>query len=85
MWIFHGDVDKVVPAQYSRDMVKALRDAGGKPRYTEYEGVGHNSWINAYASDELWIWLFKQRRSEIESTVGQSEVTAEPPMQELGG
>lgn len=70
MWIFHGDADKVVPAQYSRDMVKALREAGGTPRYTEYEGVGHNSWVNAYGSEELWVWLFKQRRKPADSPLG---------------
>ena len=33
----------------SREMIKALKDAGAKPKYTEYPGVGHNSWDRAYA------------------------------------
>ena len=63
MWVFHGDADTVVPVRHSREMVAALRAAGGEPRYTEYPGVGHNAWTPAYDSDETWRWLFEQRRS----------------------
>lgn len=63
IWVFHGDKDKVVPADYSRNMIAALRRAGGSPKHTEYEGVGHNSWSQTYASPETWEWLFQQRRT----------------------
>ncbi|MHC4487701.1 MAG: carboxylesterase family protein [Planctomycetota bacterium] len=62
IWIFHGDKDAVVPVGHSRDMFEALKKAGGDPKYTEYEGIGHNSWDKAYATDELWAWLFAQRK-----------------------
>ncbi len=62
IWIFHGELDRVVPTQHSRDMVAALKKAGGKPTYTEYEGVRHNSWTPAYADKKLWEWLFAQKR-----------------------
>jgi predicted peptidase len=61
-WVFHGADDKVVPAKLSQDLVAALKEAGGKPRYTEYPGVGHNSWDPAYAEKELWTWLFGQKK-----------------------
>jgi predicted peptidase len=61
-WCFHGARDEVVPAQRSREMTEALRAAGGRPKYTEYESVGHNSWDPAYAHRGLFAWLFKQRR-----------------------
>ncbi len=64
IWIFHGDKDRLVSVDYSRDMFEALKKAGGNPRYTEYEGVGHNSWDKAYATDELWAWLFAQRKKD---------------------
>ena len=62
MWLFHGDQDRAVDVQLSRDMDKAIRAAGGDVRYTECPGVGHNSWLNAYWEDELWTWMFAQRR-----------------------
>jgi predicted peptidase len=64
IWVFHGDKDKVVPTDYSRTMVDAIKKAGGAPKYTEYEGVAHNSWSKAYASPETWNWLFVQERDQ---------------------
>ena len=62
IWIFHGEKDRVVPTQHSREMVEALKKVGGKPIYTEYAGVGHGSWAPAYAEEKLWTWLFAQKR-----------------------
>jgi predicted peptidase len=61
-WCFHGDADKPVPVQRSRAMLKALWAAGGHPNYTEYPGVGHNSWDAAYNTEDLYPWLLKHRR-----------------------
>ena len=64
IWIWHGDADKTVPVDRSRKMVEALKAAGAKElKYTEVPDVGHNSWDNTYASDELWTWLLNHRRS----------------------
>ncbi len=62
IWIFHGELDGVVPTIASRNMVTALKKAGGKPTYTEYVGVRHNSWTPAYADEKLWKWLFAQQK-----------------------
>ncbi len=62
IWIFHGEKDRVVPTQHSREMVEALKKVGGKPIYTEYAGVGHGSWTPAYAEEKLWTWLFAQKK-----------------------
>lgn len=62
-WIFHGDADSVVNVSWSRNMVKALKSAGGKTKYTEYPGVKHNSWTKAYATAAMWEWMFAQRRN----------------------
>lgn len=62
VWVFHGGNDTVVKTSRSRDMVKALEEAGGKPKYTEYPGVGHNSWSATYANRDVYKWLFNQRR-----------------------
>ncbi len=61
-WCFHGDKDPAVKVDYSRQMIEALKKAGGDPKYTEYPGVGHNSWDKAYGTDELYDWLFKQHK-----------------------
>ena len=61
-WCFHGDADRAVDVEGSRKMIEALKKAGGDPRYTEYPGVGHNSWDKAYGTDELYDWLLKQHK-----------------------
>lgn len=62
LWIFHGDQDRAVPVDVSRVMVEALKAAGGNPAYTEYAGVGHNSWDWAYTEPALVPWAMAQRR-----------------------
>ena len=61
VWAFHGDADDAVPVAESRQMVAALKAAGGNVRYTEYPGVKHNSWEKAYADPELPAWLVSQK------------------------
>ena len=61
-WCWHGGADGVVKPELSREVIAALKAAGGKPRYTELEGVGHESWDAAYASEDLYRWLFKQKK-----------------------
>ncbi len=61
-WCFHGDADNAVRVERSRDMLRALWAAGGHPNYTEYPGVGHNSWDAAYATNDLYTWMLKHRR-----------------------
>ncbi len=55
--VFHGGSDTVVKTKRSRDMVTALKTVGGKVKYTEYKGVGHNSWDKAYRDEEPMKWL----------------------------
>jgi predicted peptidase len=61
IWLFHGDKDKVVPVQSSRDMVAALKKAGGNPRYTEFKGLKHDLG-GAVQEKDLLPWLFAQKR-----------------------
>ncbi|MFN4261171.1 MAG: alpha/beta hydrolase-fold protein [Gemmataceae bacterium] len=60
-WCFHGDADKAVKVDGSRNMIAALKEAGGNPIYTEYPGVGHNSWDRAYGTAKLYDWLLMQQ------------------------
>ncbi|MDX1943955.1 MAG: prolyl oligopeptidase family serine peptidase [Pirellulaceae bacterium] len=63
IWCFHGSDDTAVKVKRSRDMIKAIESAGGKPKYTEYPGVGHNSWSRTYADPAMFAWLFSQKKS----------------------
>lgn len=62
IWIFHGDADPAVSCQYSREMYKALKNAGANVKYTEYPGVKHQSWEVAFADPELFKWMFAQKK-----------------------
>lgn len=62
IWIFHGAKDTTVPVERSREMVEALKKAGGNPKYTEFPTTGHNAWTPAYNDEKLWDWMFAQRR-----------------------
>jgi predicted peptidase len=62
IWVFHGAKDPAVKVERSRNMVKALKDAGGSPKYTEYPNEAHASWVPAYKDAEMMKWLFAQKR-----------------------
>lgn len=69
IWTFHGDKDTAVKTQRSRDMVAAIKAAGGTLiQYTEYPGVAHNSWTQTYNNDEVLDWLFNQKKITPEPT-----------------
>jgi predicted peptidase len=61
IWVFHGAKDGAVKVERSRDMVEAIKKAGGKPKYTEYPNEGHASWVPAYKDEEMFKWLFEQK------------------------
>jgi predicted peptidase len=61
-WVFHGAKDTAVPLKRSDEMVEALKQAGGAPKYTVYPEAGHDSWTESYNNPELYQWLLAQRR-----------------------
>ncbi|MES2371418.1 MAG: prolyl oligopeptidase family serine peptidase [Bacteroidota bacterium] len=63
VWAFHGSKDKNVPVQYDRDMIAAIKKAGGHPLYTEYPDKAHNPWDKARFTPGLYDWLFAQKRN----------------------
>jgi predicted peptidase len=71
VWAFHAEDDPVVKVSRSRNMVKALQDAGGTVRYTEYPAdkkLGHVSWNEAFNDPGLLPWLFDQTLPETAAT-----------------
>lgn len=71
VWLFHGDEDQIFSAQISRDLTRALQEAEGDVRYTEFQGVGHNSWDPAYSMLDFSEWVLMNRRPEPESDPAQ--------------
>ncbi|HEV3436769.1 MAG TPA: prolyl oligopeptidase family serine peptidase [Gemmata sp.] len=64
IWAFHGGADPLVPVERARDMIAAIKKAGGEPKYTEYKGVGHDSWTPTYRDNEVLDWLFEQKKGK---------------------
>ncbi|MCF0063737.1 peptidase [Dyadobacter chenwenxiniae] len=62
IWAFHGAKDVNVPVSGSRDIITAIKKAGGSPRYTEYPNAGHGIWENVIKTPGLLDWLFAQKQ-----------------------
>ncbi|NLH41425.1 MAG: prolyl oligopeptidase family serine peptidase [Planctomycetes bacterium] len=62
VWVFHGAKDSVVPVRESREMVDALKRAGGDVQYTEYPEANHDSWTETYNNPKLYEWFLSQHK-----------------------
>ena len=79
VWAFHGVLDPTVPVVRTREMIAALEAAGGKPLYSEYPYVKHDSWNIAYAEPELLPWMFAQKRGAVVGWEQAAGPFAQPP------
>lgn len=71
LWAVHGAADQVVPVASTRQMIDAIRQAGGDPKYTELPGVGHNCWTETYQDENGPIpWMFRQKRTLAAESLG---------------
>jgi len=61
-WLFHGDADRVIPVKHSREMFERLKELKADANYTEYPGVDHNSWDNAYTAPAFLEWMFSKHK-----------------------
>lgn len=68
---FHGDNDTVVVPERSRAIINAIKEVGGSPKYTEYPGIGHDSWTRTYSDEAVHQWLFAQRRIASQPSSGK--------------
>jgi predicted peptidase len=62
IWAFHGAKDKNVPVSGSREIIAAIKKAGGHPKYTEFPNESHDIWNEVSKTPGLLDWLFAQRR-----------------------
>jgi predicted peptidase len=58
LWAFHGAKDDVVDPSFSIEMVSAILQAGGYPRFSLFDTANHNSWDPAFQQPEFLPWLF---------------------------
>jgi len=62
IWTFHGELDRTVPPDLTRNMVKALQQENANVRYSELKNTYHNSWAPAFSDHQVWSWMFGQSR-----------------------
>ena len=62
VWAFHGRKDDVVPLIRSKEMVDAVKAAGGDAKLTVYRDAGHDSWTRTYDNPALYEWLLSHKR-----------------------
>jgi acetyl esterase/lipase len=62
VWVFHGDMDKIVDIRCNIEMVKELEKFSKKVKFTVYPGRGHDTWEQTFSNDEMYKWLLKQDR-----------------------
>jgi predicted peptidase len=61
VWAFHGANDRIISPGETEKMVRALRKAGGKVRYSKLEGEGH-SIHKIYEHKAIYEWFLKHRK-----------------------
>ena len=62
VWAFHGALDESVLPEESVHMVRSINQCGGHAKITIVPDCDHNVWDYTFASDEMWDWLFKQKK-----------------------
>jgi hypothetical protein len=55
-------MDRTVPVDLVREMVRQIKKVGGSPRYSEYRKVKNEVWDEAFAEAQLVPWLASQKR-----------------------
>ena len=63
IWAFHGLKDPVVSPWHTVEMVETLKPINPHLKFDLYEGVGHNSWNQAF-SEETLSWILSQKKSQ---------------------
>lgn len=62
VWAFYGEADNVVPPAQTKGLVAAVLATGGNAKVTSYPGVGHNSWDQAYRTEDLGEWFLQHKK-----------------------
>lgn len=65
IWVFHGAKDPVVEPANSQRIYNSLSKLGAPVKLTMYPNLQHDSWTVTYDSQEMWDWLFQQKRGVV--------------------
>lgn len=65
LWIFQGGQDLNPAPAATYKLVNALESAGGSPRLTVYEELGHNVWNRAFSEPDFYSWLLSHSKLTI--------------------
>lgn len=57
VWAIHGERDRAIPPEQSRQMVEAVRGAGGQAFLTVLPDVGHDAWRYAFSAEVVREWM----------------------------
>jgi predicted peptidase len=60
-WLFHGDSDNVIDVDFSRTFFQKMNERKLQVKYTEYPGVKHDSWVNAFQEPGLLRWILNKK------------------------
>jgi poly(3-hydroxybutyrate) depolymerase len=79
IWAFHGERDRFVLPSETRNMVDAVRAAGGDAKFTLVKGIAHDVWKTAYSLRALRQWMLDPksgvaRPPEIVATAWQKAI-----------
>lgn len=63
IWTFHGLDDTIVSPNQTIEMIEKLKVSNPNLKYNLYEGIGHDSWNNAF-SEQALNWILSQNKAE---------------------
>jgi len=47
---------------YSIRMVNTVIESGGSPKFTLYNNVKHNSWLNIFRDPRFLPWIYRHKK-----------------------
>lgn len=65
LWVFNNAADQTIDIEATRDMIESLREAGARPKYTEFANSGKSLEQEVFQEINLSTWLFAQQRPPI--------------------
>ena len=62
LWLFQGTADTYAPIAETKELVSAIQEAGGHPRFNSLDGRDHFI-LDVYDHSDVYEWLLQQKRT----------------------